>query len=169
MAPWPMWSTALQMHQHLFKSSLQFKVRACLGHTLCDVFPSQLSSNHRWTFIVSGHAPAIRGPLTSFFSSIPTLSPIPPRFHPSKPPNSTPQQSPAGAGLDRAPEGSRALHAHGAARPDHGAVTLDGGNKRVSSMERAAWEQNTAVWGDRGGEVNARIPADQCLMLPAAI
>lgn len=48
-------------------------------------------------------------------------------------------------------------------------LTLDGDNKRVSSMERAGWEQSTAVWGDRGGEVDARIPADQCLMLPAAI
>lgn len=51
-------------------------------------------------------------------------------------------------------------------------LSLDGGNKRVSSMGRAGWEQSTAVWGDRGGEgmlEDARIPADQWLMLPAAI
>jgi len=51
-------------------------------------------------------------------------------------------------------------------------LTLDRGNKRVSGMGRAGWEQSTAVWGDRGGGEmleGARIPADQWLMLPAAI
>jgi len=38
--PWPIWSSALQMHKNLFKSSPKFKVRACLRRTLCDAFPS---------------------------------------------------------------------------------------------------------------------------------
>lgn len=109
---------------------------------------------------------AIRGPLSSFFSCHPQAQP-----HPSKPPDSTPPEPPAGAGLDQAPEGP-GLCTHLGQPVQTTELTLDGGNKRVRSMGRAGWEQSTAIWGDRGGEEmleDARIPADRWLMLPAAI